>query len=422
MNLDEYFNAKMGEKKKPFSMTDYEAIPPEMRQEYVKKTYTPYAKSPVKEAPIDVEGELKKKERVTPKLESIKAAIAPQPEQPAMPQAQPMQAAPQPAPELKQEDMQRQPSSSGFDIPQELLLGLIPLATEAIMGKGQGQSYDISSKYYTDVAADKLKRGRESEDKLAAIALKKASAKGANKTYEVDVDGKPIITREEEAIGKQAWKPVKDAKGMSFEEWAARKDYEAKLKQGLKSSELSEKEKQQRIDREMKLAKEWSSDEFTRGSRKVADSFKRIMTISPYSANPVEDMGLIFDLMKSLDPQSVVRESEQAMAIGARSYDDVANYFDSILSGKRKLTPTQVLNIKKFAGRLYERRMESQKMLDQGYISRAGKYNLDPSTIVQKMSSGVPVIWTNRKTGKVDVVIVPEEQAGSLPEGAQRLN
>ena len=155
---------------------------------------------------------------------------------------------------------------------------------------------------------------------------------------------------------------------------------------------------------------------------KAADAFKRISSINPESADPVEDMGAIFDLMKMLDPQSVVRESEQAMAMGARSYDDVINNFESILSRKRKLTPDQVRNIKKFASRLYTLRKESQSEIDKGYEKKASNYGLNVENIVQKIGSGTPLLWKNTKTGKYDIVVLPEDQVeGAVKLGAQRV-
>jgi hypothetical protein len=201
----------------------------------------------------------------------------------------------------------------------------------------------------------------------------------------VGEDGKIRYEMVGEAIGKE--KPMDAPKGLTSEEWNRRQNYTYRLKSGLEKDKLSSKEKKDNRDLEVKLSKEWSSDEFTKGTRKVADAYKRIEKIDPANTNRIEEMGAIFDLMKSLDPQSVVRESEQAMAINARSYSDVVNYFDSILSGESKLTKTQLQNIKKFATNLYRKRMESQSDLDKGYTERAKRYSLNSENIVQNISS-----------------------------------
>lgn len=209
--------------------------------------------------------------------------------------------------------------------------------------------------------------------------------------------------------------------GLSNEEWAARELFKANLKQKLDAAKVPQKEQEKIMDLEMELSKEWRKDPFTVGTRKVADSFKRIMSVDPTKGDPIEDMGLIFDLMRALDPQSVVRESEQAMAIGARSYEDVAKYFTDLMSGNRKMTPTQVKNIKKFAARLYTKRMEGQKEFDRDFYSKAEKYGLDPNMIVGQLGDKTPLMWTNRKTGQTDVVLWPNNRVEeAIKAGAKR--
>lgn len=307
----------------------------------------------------------------------------------------------------------------------DIATGLIPVGLDVLSG-GYGDALGIAGDYYMGEVAGREKKRSDLESKLMEInkARQLASIKAGGKAQkvEVDVNGKPIITPLSEAWGKQAWKAPQKPAGISDEQWMKRQSYLAKLKGDLQNKKLTAAQQKDIMDREMNLSKEWSTAKFTEGTRKVTDAFRKISSISPTSANPVQDMGLIFSLMKALDEDSVVRESEQAMAIGARSYTDVVKYFNTLLSGERKLTPPQVLNIKKFAAGLYNRRMEGQKLLDQGYISRAGRYNLNPENIVQTISSGVPILWKNSKTGEVDVIVLPESRVNAgLPEGATRL-
>lgn len=384
--LDDFINARV---KKPFSMTDYEAIPVENRQEYVKSTTTkmpPVSKEPA----MNVEGDLKVKTPVsTPRVEEIKKIFAPAaPEMAPIPPTTPVPETPAKVPPAEEK---------GFDW-ASLLPALAPLATEALMSGGgtAGESLGIAGSHLLTQEGKKETRKNELENKLLDmqkardLASIKASGKEkplttSNTLPVVGEDGKIRYEMVGEAIGKE--KPMDAPKGLSAEEWNRRQNYTYRLKSGLKKDELSAKEKKDNRDLEVKLSKEWSSDEFTKGTRKVADAYKRIEKIDPANTNRIEEMGAIFDLMKSLDPQSVVRESEQAMAINARSYSDVVNYFDSILSGESKLTKTQLQNIKKFATNLYRKRMESQSDLDKGYTERAKRYSLNSENIVQNISS-----------------------------------
>lgn len=325
------------------------------------------------------------------KVDELKAIFKPKPEVPEVPQA------PQ-APQAPQVSTKKNPEKKpSFDW-MSLLPALAPLAVEALMGTQSqgtaGEGAAISAKYILDEENKKSTRKKEFENKLIEmqqardVASIKAESKGQKYLEVKGPDGEPIITPSEEAAYQEAWKAApKPPSGLSAEEWNRRQNYTYRLKSGLEKDKLSSKEKKDNRDLEVKLEKQWSSDEFTKGTRKVADSYRRIEKIDPNNTNRIEEMGAIFDLMKSLDPQSVVRESEQAMAIGARSYSDVVNYFDSILSGESKLTKTQIQNIKKFAANLYRNRMESQKDLDKGYTERAKRYSLNSENIVQNISS-----------------------------------
>ena len=303
----------------------------------------------------------------------------------------------------------------------DVAMGAIPLLVSQLMGGG-GAGYEVAGDYLMGKANNLEKRKQSLEDKLMeieksrAIASQKQQAKSGIKTVEtVGPDGKPIITEVSQAIGKEAWKKPED-------NWQEKEAFKAQLKAQLQGQKLTAKQRDDIISREMALADDWSKDEFTKNTYKAADAFKRISSINPESADPVEDMGAIFDLMKMLDPQSVVRESEQAMAMGARSYDDVVNNFESILSKKRKLTPDQVRNIKKFASRLYTLRKESQDQIDEGYRGKARNYGLNADNIVQKIGSGTPLLWKNTKTGKYDIIVLPENEVdGAIKLGAQRV-
>ena len=278
----------------------------------------------------------------------------------------------------------------------DMLPYLVPLAVGALSGDTFGSSSGIAGEQLLKGEGERVKRKQSLEDKLMEMQKSRETAsikagKGSDKPLTssnvlpiVGEDGKIRYEMVKEAVGKE--KPT-DTKGLTPEEWNRRQNYTYRLKSGLQKDKLTAAEQKDNRDLEVKLSKEWSSDEFTKGTRKVADAYRRISQIDPNNTDRIEEMGAIFDLMKSLDPQSVVRESEQAMAIGARSYSDVINYFDSILSGESKLTPTQIKNIKKFSENLYKKRMESQKDLNMGYSERARRYSLNSENIVQPISS-----------------------------------
>jgi hypothetical protein len=179
------------DQRKPFSMADYEAIPPEMRNEYVKTTSIP-AKNQVSEK-MDIIGEVPVKP-VIPVKEKLKEIFAPQSVQPEVKQSAytpPTQEAPAPkvSDSAGAQDITRQAQEMGSSSSYDWLPALAPLITEALMGGGgrsAGESLGISGDFLVNQEQNKLKRKQSLEDKLLeiqkarAIAGAKSAAKGNN--------------------------------------------------------------------------------------------------------------------------------------------------------------------------------------------------------------------------------------------------
>ena len=87
--------------------------------------------------------------------------------------------------------------------------------------------------------------------------------------------------------------------------------------------------------------------------------------------------------MKILDPQSVVRETELAMALKSSGwFDRVTNISNTLQSGKTILTPTQITNLNKTIDGLFEEVKAEQRIVDSGYARRAKSYGLDVGNII----------------------------------------
>lgn len=128
-------------------------------------------------------------------------------------------------------------------------------------------------------------------------------------------------------------------------------------------------------------------DEFVTQSKdfvKVRDSYGRILK-SAENPSPAGDLSMIFNYMKMLDPNSVVRESEFATAATAKplvermglSWDAI----DAVWQG-RKLTTQQRADFVNRADQLYQSQLGSQKNLADVYSGLATRYNLSPENIV----------------------------------------
>ena len=130
------------------------------------------------------------------------------------------------------------------------------------------------------------------------------------------------------------------------------------------------------FETEQKLRKEYSdeSDVFT----KTQNSFRRVIS-SADGKSAAGDMGMIFAFMKTLDPGSVVRESEFALAASAGSFgEQIKAGVERVLTGQR-LTPQQRADFVQTATRAYKGMADQQERRRVQYSNIAQKYGLDPS-------------------------------------------
>ena len=129
------------------------------------------------------------------------------------------------------------------------------------------------------------------------------------------------------------------------------------------------------FETEQKLRKEYSgeSDVF----RKTQDSFRRVVS-SADGKSAAGDMALIFNFMKTLDPGSVVRESEFALAASAGSFgQQIKAAADKVMTGQR-LTPVQRADFMQTATRAYMGQADQQERRRVQYSNIAHQYGLDP--------------------------------------------
>ena len=101
------------------------------------------------------------------------------------------------------------------------------------------------------------------------------------------------------------------------------------------------------------------------------------------ATNPTAGLSAGTAFMKILDPASVVRETELAMALKSSGrFDRVTNIANTLQSGKTILTPTQITNLNKTIDGLFEEVKAEQRIVDAGYARRANSYGLDVRNII----------------------------------------
>lgn len=112
---------------------------------------------------------------------------------------------------------------------------------------------------------------------------------------------------------------------------------------------------------------------------KIRDSYGRVKATSPNAAG---DLALIFNYMKMLDPNSVVRESEYATVGNAQGVPArIRNLYNQLIAGAQ-IDQTTRDDIFALAGKLYEGQQTLQQRVTDQFFSIAERVGLDPANIL----------------------------------------
>lgn len=170
---------------------------------------------------------------------------------------------------------------------------------------------------------------------------------------------------------------VKTSGQLKSEELAAQKEANA-IKE---AAAIAEKKKDTSFNRAEKL-----SSQFRNASK---DSYSAITGLKKLEAaaetpNPTgaTDVSLVFGFMKSIDPNSTVREGEFATAEQAGGIDDrVLNIYNKLLKGER-LTPEQRADFLRAGRESVFKQLEAQKETDNVFSRLAQNGEVDPDLVV----------------------------------------
>ena len=99
-------------------------------------------------------------------------------------------------------------------------------------------------------------------------------------------------------------------------------------------------------------------------------------------------MGMVYGFMKALDPGSVVRESEYALAErGKGLLDTVSNYGTQLATGK-KLTPQQVMNMQALAADIAVQQEKLIREHEGNYVAIAQQAGIPLNYVVPGYKGG----------------------------------
>jgi hypothetical protein len=124
---------------------------------------------------------------------------------------------------------------------------------------------------------------------------------------------------------------------------------------------------------------------------KAANGFRSVSSVAPAAREgaPAAQIALVFGYMKTLDPSSVVRESEYATAENARGVpESVRNQYNKVLSGSR-LTPSQVDGMLSAARSSAKGWKRQQDNFTKVYGQRATRAKVDVDGVVLDYFDGL---------------------------------
>ncbi len=138
---------------------------------------------------------------------------------------------------------------------------------------------------------------------------------------------------------------------------------------------------------EKALRDEFKSNPVVKNADEMAGAFRLIDTAYK-NPSPANDLAMATKYMKILDPTSVVRESELALAMGSVGLlDKVYNYANLVASGQ-KLTPTQRKDFYDSAKAINDKFQEGAAGVAAQYKGIASQYGLKPENVTLENPAG----------------------------------
>lgn len=133
------------------------------------------------------------------------------------------------------------------------------------------------------------------------------------------------------------------------------------------------------FEKALKLRGEYVKD--AKDFMTIRDAYGKV-NVSAKDPSAAGDMSLLFNYMKILDPNSVVRESEYATAQNAGSVPErVIGLYNRVLNGE-KLSDNQRNDFIKTAQKLYETNISQHDRRISEYTRLSKSFGIDPSTVI----------------------------------------
>lgn len=155
------------------------------------------------------------------------------------------------------------------------------------------------------------------------------------------------------------------------------------------------------FNREKDLTGQYTGADPIKTYTTVRDSYERVRESASQNTG-AGDMGLIYGYMKMLDPGSVVRESEFAMAAQAGSFGEQIQGLVSRLVNGERLPDTVRKQFVDNADKLYEQAASNASEINDQFSTRASEWGVDPSRFIRPVEKYDPLNLGGPAAGGLD--------------------
>ena len=168
-------------------------------------------------------------------------------------------------------------------------------------------------------------------------------------------------------------------------------------------------------DLEKKARTEWKGESGV--FRDTQDAMRRVVSAAK-RGTAAGDLAMVFNFMKTLDPGSVVRESEYATAENARGVPEgIRNMYNRLVKGER-LTPPQRLDFVGTVSDIYMGQVEQQERKRKQFIAAIGPRGIKPEVVTNYIDRGLIEDLSNLAELPDDRGTAPIKEAKGAIEGA----
>ena len=152
---------------------------------------------------------------------------------------------------------------------------------------------------------------------------------------------------------------------------------------------------QKGFENEMSLSKAFKQEPIYKDYSDMQSAFGQVVS-SLSAGTPIGDVAGATKIMKLLDPGSVVRESELAIAMAASGrMDRLNNYFNNMMTGQ-KLTPTQRDDFKALSNELYAAAGDAYNKKRKEYEQFGEAYNFKNLNTALGAPATIPSVMRTR--------------------------